>query len=171
MIVFQKIILSLSLLALTSCAGYKLGGNKPQALEHVERIHVPLAVNSTQVPRAAAFVTNGVVDALVEDGTYRLGTEERSDATLYVELAEITYGSVRTNRFNRLRPLELSMTVRLQWEVQDANDPLKVLDSGSSIGRTGLFVDPNLQTAQQTVINDAIQRAATSLVARLADGF
>lgn len=156
---------------LTSCAGYRLGGGKPQALAHVEKIHVPLAENSTQIPRAAAFVTNGVVDALVQDGSYRLGTEAQSDATLEVELATVDYGAVRTDRFNRLRPLELSMTVELKWRVLDAGDPLKVLDSGTSTGRTGLFVDPNLQTAQQTVINDAIQRAATSLVARLSDGF
>ena len=113
MTVFLKIGLSIALAGLTSCAGYKLGGDKPAALSHVDRIYVPLAANSTQIPRAAAYVTNGVVDALVQDGTYRLGTEENSDATLEVEFAEVTYSSVRTNRFNRLRPLELSMTVRL----------------------------------------------------------
>jgi len=63
------------------------------------------------------------------------------------------------------------MTITLRWNVVDSDNPSKVLDSGTSIGRTTLFVDPNLQTARQTAINDALQRASTSLVARLADGF
>ena len=159
------------MLTLTSCSGYRLGGEKPKALANVNRVFVPLATNSTQVPRAAAYVTNGVVDALVLDGTYRLGTADNSDAILEVELSKINYGSVRTDRFNRLRPVELSMTVQLKWRIVDGANPLKVLDSGVSSGRTGLFVDPNLQTAQQTVFFDAIQRASTSLIARLSDGF
>lgn len=162
---------SLTLCVLASCAGYQLGGTKPEALAHVKKIHVPLAKNLTQIPRAGAFVTNGVVDALVQDGTYRLGTAASSDAVLEVEFLTVDYRAIRTARENRLRSEELSMTVSLRWKVIDGRDPLKILDSGTSIGRTSLFVDPNLQTAQQSAINDAIQRAATSMIARLSDGF
>ncbi len=156
---------------LKSCAGYQLGGKKPEALAHVQKIYVPLATNSTQVPRAAALTTNGVVDAIVQDGTYRIGRLEDSDAVLEIELYQITYGAIRTVRENRLRPEELSMTIQLNWKVTDGANPLKVLDSGTSVGRTTLFADANLQTAQQSAINDAILRASNSLVARLADGF
>lgn len=169
--VFPSFICLIGVVILNSCAGYQLGGTKPEALAHVEKIHVPLTKNLTQIPRAGAFVTNGVVDALVRDGSYRLGTAESADATLEVEFYEVNFNAIRTNRVNRLRPEELSMTVRLNWKVIDGANPLKILDSGSSFGRTSFFADPNLQTAQQSAINDAIQRAATSLVARLADGF
>ncbi|MBK1833382.1 LPS assembly lipoprotein LptE [Roseibacillus ishigakijimensis] len=165
---FSSLLLILSLFA---CAGYQLGGTKPTALAHVDRLQVPLAKNSTQIPRAAAFVTNGVVDALVRDGTYRLGTADSAQARLEVEFHEVNFRALRTDRENRLRPEELSMTIRLRWKVVDSADPLKVLDSGVSTGRTTYFADANLQTAQQAALNDAIQRAAVSLVARLADGF
>lgn len=157
--------------SLTSCAGYRLGSDKPQSLAHVRKIYVPLAKNATQTPRAAAFTTNNIVDALLRDGTYQVGGLEDSQAVLNVELFEINYGSIRNARENRLRPVELAMTVQLRWSVVDAANSLKVLDSGTSQGRTTLFVDPNLQTARQTVLNDALQRASTSLVSRLADGF
>lgn len=156
---------------LSSCAGYRIGGHKPQALAHVQTIHVPIARNSTQIPRAAAFVTNNVVDALVRDGSYRVGTVERSEAILNVEFFEIKYDSVRNDEDNTLRSVELAMTVVLRWNLVDADSASKVLDSGTSIGRTTFFVDPNLQTARQTAINDALQRASTSLISRLADGF
>lgn len=168
---YRLAFLPLLVLTLASCSGYRLGGTKPEPLADVEKIHVPLAKNLTQIPRAGAFVTNGVVDALVQDGTYRLGTATNSDARLEVQLFSVDYRAIRTARTNRLRPEELSMRVTLRWQVLDARDPLKVLDSGTSTGRTSLFVDPNLQTAQQSAANDAIQRAAVSLIARLSDGF
>lgn len=169
--VLPHIALLLAFFLLSSCTGYQLGGAKPEPLSHVKKMHVPLAKNLTQIPRAGSYVTNGVVDALVQDGTYRLGTAEDSDARLEVDFYTVSYQALRTARTNRLRAEELSMTVTLRWRVLDGSDLLKVLDSGTSTGRTSLFVDPNLQTARQSAINDAIQRAATSLVARLADGF
>ena len=110
---------------LSSCAGYQLGGSKPKALAHVTKIHVPLAKNSTQIPRAAAFVTNGVVDALVRDGTYRLGSSEDADATLYVDFYQVDYSAIRTAEVNRPRPEELSMTVTFRWKVMDG----KIVDN------------------------------------------
>lgn len=156
---------------LSSCSGYQLGGKKPEPLSHVNKIHIPLAKNSTQIPRAGALVTNGVVDALVRDGTYRLGVAANADATLEVEFYQVSFAAIRSANENSLRAEELSMTVELRWKVVDGANPLKVLDSGSSTGRTNLFADPNQQTARQSSINDAIERAAVSLVARLADGF
>ena len=164
-------VLPLVLFFLSSCTGYRLGGSKPEALAHVKKIHVPLAKNLTQIPRAGAFVTNGVVDALVLDGTYRLGTAKNADATLEVSLYTVEFDALRTAEINRLRPEEQTMTITLNWKVIDARDPLKVLDSGKTRARTNLFVAANLQIAQQDAIHDAIERASASLIARLADGF
>ena len=105
------------------------------------------------------------------DGTYRLGTAENSDATLEVTLYTVNFDALRTSEENRLRPEELSMKVVLRWKVVDGENPLKILDSGTSTGRTSLFVDPNLQTSQQSAMNDAVERASASLIGRLADGF
>jgi hypothetical protein len=169
---FARALLFLAMpLALGSCAGYRLGGAKPEALRGIDSIHVPLAKNETQIPRGAALTTNVVADALVLDGTYELGNADNAQAILEVRFFTLDYNAIRTNRFDRLRPEELSMAVTLKWKVIAADNPLKILDSGTSTGRTTFFVDPNLQTAQQSSIFDALQRAATSLVARLADHF
>ncbi len=165
------VALSLTILGYTSCAGYRINGSKPEPLRHVSSIHIPLATNLTQIPRAGAYVTNGVVDALVQDGTYRLVRGDQADATLEVEFFTVDYEAIRTARTNRVRPEELALTVQLRWQVRDGENPTRILDSGTSSGRTSLFVDPNLQAAQQSALNDAIERASVSLIARLANGF
>lgn len=170
--VIRRTLLALGcLLVLASCAGYQLGGDRPEALRHVSLIYVPLATNSTQIPRGAAITTNSVVDALLRDGTYGLGTAANSQATLEVDFFTVEYDAIRTARENRLRAEEFSLTVILNWRVVDAENPLKVLDSGRSEGRTSAFVDANLQTARQSSIQDAMQRASISMIARIADHF
>ncbi|MDB4393193.1 hypothetical protein N9Z45_02370, partial [Akkermansiaceae bacterium] len=56
------------LIALTSCAGYKLGGLKPKHLESVKSIYIPLAKTRVLFPRVEALITNSVVDSFVTDG-------------------------------------------------------------------------------------------------------
>ena len=63
------------------------------------------------------------------------------------------------------------MVVSFNWVLFDADNPGKILDQGQSKGSTRFFVDPNLQTARQTALPDALKRASESVIARLANGF
>lgn len=166
---------SLALLSLTllvsSCVGYQLGGAKPAKLAAINSVNVAMARNDTQIPRAAAHTTNSIIDALTRDGTYRLATAEEADARLLTTLHKIDYRQARSTRIDILRSEELEMEVHLNWTLVDGEDPNKILAQGESRGTTRFFVDPNLQTARQTALVDALKRASEAVVSRLADGF
>jgi len=159
------------LIALTSCAGYQLGGLKPTHLKAIKSIHIPLAQSLVLFPRAEALTTNSVVDSFVGDGTYRIGTASDSDATLRVTLSSIDYRQVRASRFDTLRSEELEMEVTLDWILIDPSRPGNALDQGTSRERTRFFVADNLQTARANALPDALERASHSIVSRLSDGF
>ena len=154
-----------------SCSGYRLGGAKPAHLAEVGSIEVEMVDNQTQMPRAAAHATNAIVDALTRDGTYRVEYAGRADARLQTTLTRIDYRQARSSRRDTLRSEELRMRLTLEWILIDAANPARVLQRGRSTGQTLFFVDPNLQTARQNALADALKRASESLVARLADGF
>jgi len=156
---------------LASCTGYQLGTARPSHLQAVSVIHVEMVDNKTQIPRAAAHATNALADAFTRDGTYRLGSSDRADARLSTVLHTIDYEQIRSSENDTLRSEELEMTIEFHWSLVDAENPLHILESGTTIGRTRFFVDPNLQTARQTAITDALQRASETVVARLANGF
>lgn len=160
-----------ALLALGGCSGYQLGGTKPSHLAEVRTIEVHVVENETQMPRASAHATNSLVDAITRDGTYLLATTDRADARLAVVLSEINYRQARSTRTDTLRSEELEMTITMQWSLVDAKNPLRVLHRGRSKGTTRFFVDPNLPTARQTALVDALKRASEGVVATLADGF
>jgi hypothetical protein len=167
----RPLLLAILPLLLSSCVGYQLGGNKPAAMANISTVHVAMVRNDTQIPRAAAQATNAIADALLLDGTYRMGTDSTADARLVASLHEIGFKQVRSNRFDSQRSEELEMTVIYEWSLVAADNPLKVIQRGRSSGTTRFFVDPNLQTARQTALPDALKRAAESMIARIADGF
>ena len=155
----------------TGCSGYRWGSVRPSHLAGVDAVCVAPARNSTQIPRAAALATNSVVDALTRDGTYTVTTLDRADAHLQTELKKIEYLQVRSTRDDALRSEELEMIAHLAWSLVDPDNPATILDSGIATGTTRFFVDPNLQTARQNALVDAIKRASDGMVARIAEGF
>ncbi len=158
-------------LLLASCAGYQLGGSKPASLAKVKIISVPMFVNATLHPRAEALATSAVADAFIKDGTYRLGKSDHADAILEGTLTSIDYATLRGTRFDTLLPEELANSVLINWTLRDARNPTKVLATGSSTGKSQLFVASNLQTSRNNALPEALERAGEALVSRLASGF
>jgi hypothetical protein len=156
---------------LASCAGYQLGGVKPQSLARIKTISVPMFKNDTQHPRAEAIATSAVASAMLQDGTYRVASIDKADAILEGTLHRIDYTQIRATRLDTLRPEELQNTVTLVWSLKDALDPTKVLASGSSVGTSRFFVDANLQTSRNNALPDALERAGEALVSRISNGF
>ena len=167
------VIGAVSLLSLgqTSCSGYRWGNAKPVHLAGISTVSVATVQNSTQIPRAAALATSSIVDALARDGTYIIATIDRADAHLRADLKTIEYAEVRSTREDTLRSEELEMKVHLAWTLVVAENPATILATGTATGTTRFFVDPNLQTAQQSALVDAIKRATDSMVAQFAEGF
>lgn len=166
-----KFLPFLAALLLPSCAGYHLGNTKPASLAKVNTIAVPMFRNQTLHPRAEAVATSAVANAFVQDGTYRIGSVDRADAVLEGTVRSIEYKTIRGTRLDTLMPEELSNTVKLQWKLRDAKDPTKILATGSSEGRSQLFVADNLQTARNNALPEAVERAGEELVSKLANGF
>ncbi len=156
--------------SLSSCTGYRFGGHKPSHLEAVQSIHIPLATSRVVFPRVEPLTTNSVVDALVQDGTYRLASASKADSTLLITLDNLSYRQVRSSTEDVLRSEELRLEVTLSYKLIDHRKPGTVIDSGKGRGHTRLFVDDNLQTARVNALPDALQRAAQSIIARLANG-
>lgn len=156
---------------LASCAGYQLGGVKPQSLARIKQIAVPMFRNDTQHPRAEAIATSAVASAILQDGTYRVSSLDKADAVLEGTIHRIDYTQIRATRLDTLRPEELQNTVTLVWFLKDARDPGKVLASGTSVGTSRFFVDANLQTSRNNALPDAMERAGEALVSRISNGF
>jgi hypothetical protein len=165
----KRILLLAPACLLACCAGYHAGGSKPAVMAGVETIAVPMFANATQHPRAEAIATSAVADAFVRDGTYRITGSDRADAILEGTVHRIEYSPLRGTRFDTLLAEEFRSVVILNWTLRDARNPMRVIATGTSEGRSQLFRDSNLQTARNNALPDAMESAGDALVSLLAD--
>jgi hypothetical protein len=112
-----------------------------------------------------------VANAIVLDGTYRIGSPDQADAILEGKLRSIKYSTIRGSRLDTQLPEELANTVTIEWTLRDSRNPTRTLASGTSAGTSQLFASSNLQTARNNALPEALERAGDALVSRLADGF
>lgn len=160
---------TLCITALSSCAGYQLGTNKPSELKSVHSIHVPLFENKTQEQRLATLVTNSVVDSITRDGTYAIATTATSDAELVASIKRIKYSKRRSSRFDSLLASELYLDMTVEWSIVDAQN--RVLTQGSTTGRSQFSNSEKQQLARTNAMSDAAKDAAKQITLRLANGF
>jgi hypothetical protein len=165
------IVAAFASLALSSCAGYRLGVNKPVALAKVKNIHVPMFSNQSFHPRAEALATSAVINAFTTDGTYRITGLDEADAVLEGRVASISYSQLVGNRLDTALPEQLTNAVTLNWELKDSRDRGKVLMAGSSVGTSQLFVTSNLQTSRNNALPEAVERAGEVMVSRLSSSY
>lgn len=163
------LLVLLSIITLSSCAGYRLGSAKPAHLAQVKSIAIPLFKNDTLEQRIAILATNSCIDEFTRDGTFQIASTTNADATLEATITEIKYSELRSERLDTLSPEELSILITIDWQLLDSNN--KVLDRGKITGASRLFVDNNLQLARENSYPDALQVAAQKLVSRIANGF
>ncbi|MEY5012632.1 MAG: hypothetical protein RLY69_347 [Verrucomicrobiota bacterium] len=165
------IVTAFASVVLSSCAGYRLGVNKPAALAGVKNIHVPMFSNQSFHPRAEALATSAVVNAFTTDGTYRITGLDEADAVLEGRVTSIEYTQLVGNRLDTALPEQLRNSVTLNWELKDSRDRGKVLMAGSSVGTSQLFVTSNLQTSRNNALPEAVERAGEVMVSRLSSSY
>ena len=154
---------------LFSCAGYQLGGSKPEQLKGIQSIYVPMVENKTQEIKLAPQATNSLVHFINKDGAYSVTTPAQSDATLRVVIEKIEYREFRSARLDTLRAEELTANIRAKWELIDNQS--NILLSGRSSGETRFFVGDNQRLSRDNSLNDALDTLSRKITSLISNGF
>jgi len=156
-------------LALTSCAGYRLGADQPAVMEGVRTIAVPLFRNDSSIPRSAVLITNRVVRQFQVDGTYRIVDPSRADAIVRGTIRPVRRQQLRNDKFNVLRTIEQEVRLVLDYSIETRSGA--VITTGTVEGSTSAFLDSNFQRSESQALDEAASRLADELVSRLAEGW
>lgn len=163
------ILASFSLSLFPSCVGYRLGNTKQAKLKHVNNIYVPLVDDQTLEVKLAPQVTNAIIKAISNDGTFRITRANNSDAALNAKIQTIKYDEFRSSRLDTLRAEELIIHVVIEWQLVD--NAGKVLEQGTSTGASRFFADSNQRLSRDNAKSDALQEAAQKITSRISNGF
>jgi len=167
---FLTCLLPVLVMCLTSCAGYQLGGAKPQHLSGVTKIAIPAFVNNTLEPRLGSLVTNAVIKQIQSDGSYQVVSRDQAEAVLEGIVADVDRSQFRAVRNNVLRTSQLLVRLRCDYKLVNPADNT-VMHRGRVFGESYIVLDPNFQLSEQQAMEDAAQRLSVTLTSEIAEGW
>ncbi|HLC39994.1 MAG TPA: LptE family protein [Methylomirabilota bacterium] len=109
-------LLVLSLLV-AGC-GYSVRGSLPP---HIRTIAIPVFVNRTQEPGVENLITQGVVEAFVNNGQLKVTEPSSADAILEGEVVGYHVSSISFNAAQNITEYRLQITLNLQFRDVKAN--------------------------------------------------
>jgi hypothetical protein len=157
-------------LAVSGCLGYQVGPVKPYYLQDVHTIAVPTFRNETLVPRIEVLVTDTVIKQLQQDGTFRITSDDKADATLDGEISRITRFPARSVRGNVLATTEFSLALSVRYSLT-TRDGKRLAGPADAVGTTSFFVTSDVTTDERQALPLATEDLATRLVAQLSEGW
>ena len=86
---FSTLFCAISLSVLLGGCGYKIGFTKHPQLDSIA---VAPVINETEIYNAASDMRMMMCEAIMKDGTYKLGDLRRADAILYLTVSNIAFG-------------------------------------------------------------------------------
>jgi hypothetical protein len=155
---------------LTGCLGYSIGPVKPGYLSDVHTISVPTFKNDTLLPRIEVLVTDTVIKQFQQDGTFRIGNDSNSDATLKAEISRVSRAPARSQRGNVLSTTEFNMVMRVKYRLV-GRDGKTIGPPGEVQGTTSFFRGSDVVTDERQGIPLAAEELAQNLVTQLSEGW
>ncbi len=161
---------AIACLALSGCLGYRIGPVKPNYLRDVRTIAVPTFENKTLLPRVEVLVTDTVIKQFQQDGTYRIVSGEKADATLKAEISRISRSPARSATRNVLLTSEFNLSMHVKWRLVGP-DGKNLGPPGEVVGTTSFFVGTDVTTDERQALPLATEELANRLVTQLSEGW
>ena len=161
---------TLACLVLSGCLGYHIGPAKPNYLRDVHSIAIPTFENKTLMPRVEVLVTDTVIKQFQQDGTYRIVSGDRADATLKGEISRISRSPARSVVGNVLATSEFNLAIHVRWRLVGP-DGKNLGPPGDVVGTTSFFVGTDVTTDERQALPLATEELANRLVTQLSEGW
>lgn len=164
---FLAALLPLLALALSGCAGYKLGSTLPS---DIRTIYVPTCVNQTSEPLIEIDVTRGVVSEIQMDGTLKIvNSEEAADAVLEITLLDfylkpVSYTSGSASTANAYR-----MNIKASFYLRRVRDGAVLVESPSLVGWEEFAMTGDMTTSKSVALRPAAEDLGERIVATITE--
>ena len=137
--------------------GYSLRGSLPS---HLRTIAVPVFVNKTQEPAVENLVTQGVIEAFVNNGLLKVVSPSQADAILEGEVVGYQINALSFNAAQNITEYRLQVTLNLQFREVKAN---RVTWRRESFSEKADFKVPGSQVATINLGDQALRQAAVDI--------
>ena len=158
--------MTLVLLALPGCVGYRLGSTLPP---DVKTIYVHLFINKCNEPLLEIDTTNATVAEFQTDGTLRIVSKGEADVLLETTLNSMTLTPLRYNETtDKTKPNEYRLTLQVSFVLKRAKTR-EIMNEASVVGESTFVFLGNLNSSKRAAIPAASQDLAKRIVEKVVE--
>lgn len=162
------LLASLAALALTGCAGYRLGPSNGLTAG-TKSIQVSPFANATLEPRLGEAVTTAVRKGLQRDGTYRLATQRDADIVVTGEITRYNRLELSYQPHDILTVRDIKLTLTAHVTARECSTGNVILDC-TVTGETPIRAGPDLTNAERQALPLLAEDLSKKVASLLVDG-
>jgi hypothetical protein len=159
------------MVALSGCAGYRVGDTAGRDLQGVRSVYVPTVRNSSLEPDIQMTVTNAIIRRFGNDGTLSVAQNINADSELDVTITNVQQTAIRTSTSDILVAAQYQLTIQATATYVNRRLGRKIFENSPVIGTTTFFVQSNIQEGIRQALPLAAQDLANNVVKTITEGW
>jgi outer membrane lipopolysaccharide assembly protein LptE/RlpB len=161
----------LVVLALSGCAGYRVGNTSGRNLQGVRSVYVPVVKNTSLEPDIQMVATNAIIRRFNSDGTLEVNQNSNADSELDVVITNVQHTPVRSSTSDILVTAQYQLTIQAEATYVNRRLGRKIFENVSVTGSTTFFTQSNIQEGERQALPLAADDLANNTVKLITEGW
>jgi hypothetical protein len=157
--------------ALSGCAGYRVGNTSGRDLQGVRSVYVPVAKNTSLQPDLQMTVTNAIVRRFNNDGTLEVNQDANADSELDVTITNVQQTAEASSTTDILITAEYRLTIEATVTYVNRRLGRKIFENYNVTGTTTFFTQSDIQEGIRQALPLAAEDLANNTVKLVTEGW
>jgi len=169
--VVRPVLALLMVVALSGCAGYRVGNTSGRDLQGVRSVYVPVAKNTSLQPDLQMTVTNAIVRRFNNDGTLEVNQDANADSELDVTITNVQQTAEASSTTDILITAEYRLTIEATVTYVNRRLGRKIFENYNVTGTTTFFTQSDIQEGIRQALPLAAEDLANNTVKLVTEGW
>jgi len=170
-VVFRSTLALFVVLALSGCAGYRVGNISGRDLQGVRSVYVPVARNSSLEPNLQMTVTNAVIRRFNDDGTLTVNQSSNADSELDITITNVVQNAIASSNSDIYVTSQYQLTIQATVTFVNRKLGRKIFENTQISGSTTFFTQANIQEGARQALPLAATDLANNAVKLVTEGW
>jgi len=169
--VFRSTLALFIVLALSGCAGYRVGNISGRDLQGVRSVYVPVAKNTSLEPELQMTVTNAIIRRFNDDGTLTVNQSANADSELDVTITNVEHNAIASSNSDIFVTSQYQLTIQATVTFVNRRLGRKIFENTQVSGSTTFFTQANIQEGERQALPLAATDLANNTVKLITEGW
>ncbi len=169
--VFRSTLALLVVLALSGCAGYRVGNISGRDLQGVRSVYVPVAKNTSLEPNLQVTVTNAIIRRFNDDGTLTVNQSSDADSELDVTITDVVPTAIASSNSDIYVTAQYQLTIHATVTFVNRRLGRKIFENTQVTGSTTFFTQANIIEGERQALPLAATDLANNAVKLVTEGW